>query len=64
MTLFDTMDDCLKSVACGWVSARPYRKMRYSLVISGLSIAGRGSDLPRAGVRTFGSGRAADVRVC
>ena len=46
MMLFDTMDDCLKSVACGGVSARPYRKMYYNLVISGLSIADRGSDLP------------------
>jgi hypothetical protein len=58
-----TMDDYLKSVVCGWVSARPYPRVYYKLVISGLSIAGRGSDLPGThDVRTFGSDRTAAVR--
>ena len=64
MTLFDNMDDRLKSVACGWASARPYRKVYYNLVITGLSIAGRGSDLTGTGVRTFVSDRMTAVRVC
>jgi hypothetical protein len=64
MTLFDTMDGCFKSVACGWAFARPVRKVYYNLVITGLPIAGRGSDLSGTGVRTLVSDRMAAMRVC
>ena len=56
--------DASNSVACGWAFARPVRKVYYNLVITGLSIAGRGSDLSGTGVRTLVSDRMAFMRVC
>lgn len=39
MTLFDTIDGCFMNFAYGWAFARPVRKIYYSLIITGLSIA-------------------------
>ncbi len=52
------------NVACGWAFALPVRKVFYNLVITGLSIADRGSDLSGTDVRTFVSDRPAAVQVC
>jgi nickel/cobalt transporter (NiCoT) family protein len=64
MTPVDTVDGCFKSVACGWAFARPVRKVHYNLVITGLPIAGRGSDLAGTDVRTLVSDRMAVMRFC
>ena len=47
------------SAACGWAFTRPVRKVSYNLVITGLSIAGRDSDLSGTDVRTLVSDRLA-----
>jgi|SoimicmetaTmtLMB_FD_contig_31_10827400_length_756_multi_1_in_0_out_0_2 high-affinity nickel permease len=60
MSFFDTMDGCFKSVACGWAFAPAGPQGMYcSLVITGLSIAGRGGDLSGTDVRTLVSDRLA-----
>ncbi len=63
MTLFDTRAVSRASPAAGVRPAGP-QGAYCSLVITGVSIAGRGSGLSGTAVKTFVSGRLAAVRVC
>ena len=65
MSFFDAMDGCFKSVGYGWAFAPAGPQgLYYSLVITGLSIAGRDGDMSGTDVRTLVSDRMAAVRVC
>ena len=39
MTLLDTIDGCFMTVAYGWAFADPLHKLRYSITVTGLSVA-------------------------